>query len=71
MNKTEPMTEIEAGDLARQLIKTYADRAFEISMPDGPSYELMRSTFAKLGRPTGPDGEFFVVKVFATEHHAN
>lgn len=69
MNKTNPMTEIEASSLAGQLIESYADRAFEISMPDEPSYALMRSTFAKLGRETGPDGEFFVVKVFAVGRH--
>jgi hypothetical protein len=67
MNKTERMTETEASNLAGQLIKSYANRAFEISMPDEPSYLLMRQTFAKLGRETGPDGEFFVVRVFAVE----
>lgn len=70
MNKKEPMTEIEASKLAGQLIESYAGRAFEISMPDQSSYNFMRSAFAKLGRPTGPDGEFFVIKVFAAEHYA-
>ena len=65
------MTETEATKLAEQLIGSYADRAFEISMPDEPSYKLMRATFAKLGRETGPDGDFFVVKVFATDRHSN
>lgn len=61
------MTQTEASKLATQLIGSYADRAFEISMPDKPSYEIMRKAFAELGRATGPDGEFFVVKVFAAE----
>ena len=34
-------------------------------MPDSASYDQMRKTFARLGRTTGPDGEFFVIKVFA------
>ena len=50
--------------MATQLLESYRERAFEISMPDAPSYELMRKTFADLGRQTGPDGEFFVIKVF-------
>jgi len=64
------MTETEASKLARQLIGNYADRAFEISMPDQSSYNFMRHAFAKLGRATGPDGEFFVVKVFAVDRLA-
>jgi len=59
------LTEVEASKLACDMIATFGKRAFEISMPDKESYELMRKTFARLGRPTGPDGEFFVVKVFA------
>ncbi len=60
------MTEKEATDMATQLLSSYRDRAFEISMPDQASYDLMRSTFARMGRNTGPDGEFFVIKVFPT-----
>lgn len=71
MNKRVTMNEIEANELAKHLVETYADRAFEISMADAPSYTLMRGAFAKLGRETGPDGEFFVVKVFAVDQHAN
>ncbi|WP_025225548.1 hypothetical protein [Fimbriimonas ginsengisoli] len=59
------MSEQEATDIASQLLATYTDRAFEISMPDQESYDLMRATFLRLGRATGPDGEFFVIKVFA------
>ena len=59
------MTEKEAKDMAKQLLSTYAEQAFEISMPDEASYRLMRATFAGLGRSTGPDGEFFVIKVFS------
>jgi hypothetical protein len=59
------MTEQEATNMATQLLSTYRSRAFEISMPDQASYEQMRATFARLGRSTGPDGEFFVIKVFA------
>lgn len=59
------MTKTEANDLARSLLSSYGDRPFEVSMPDEAEYTLMRETFAGLGRPTGPDGEFFVVKVFA------
>ncbi len=58
------MTEKEATDMATQLISTYNHRPFEISMPDAESYALMRKTFGDLGRETGPDGEFFVIKVF-------
>jgi hypothetical protein len=68
MNRAEPITEVEAGKLAKKLIDSYADRAFEISMPDQSSYEFMRGAFSRLGRSTGPDGEFFVVKVFAVDH---
>ena len=57
------MTQTEATDMATQLLSTYSERAFEISMPDKASYDLMRATFAGLGRLTGPDGEFFVIKV--------
>ena len=58
------MTQKEATDMATQLLATYQERAFEISMPDRSSYDLMRAAFADLGRATGPDGEFFVIKVF-------
>jgi len=61
------MTPQEATDMATQLLSTYAHRSFEISMPDEPSYTLMRSTLARLGRKTGPDGEFFVIKVAPAE----
>jgi hypothetical protein len=50
--------------MATQLLTSYGNRAFEVSMPDEESYNQMRSTFAQLGRQTGPDGEFFVIKVF-------
>jgi len=60
------MTQKESTDMATKLLATYDDRAFEISMPDKASYDQMRQTLAGLGRPTGPDGEFFVIKVFAT-----
>ena len=63
-----PMTQKEATDMASQLLATYHDRAFEISMPDKEGYELMRATFAELGRETGPDGEFFVLKVFKSSN---
>jgi hypothetical protein len=71
MNSKDPMTEIEASMLAKQLIESYPDREFEISMPDEFSYALMRSEFAKLGRQTGPDGDFFVVKVYPLAPHSN
>jgi len=57
------MTEKEATDMATQLLTTYGSRGFEVSMPDQASYDLMRTTLASMGRPTGPDGEFFVIKV--------
>lgn len=59
------MTNTEATTMATQLLETYGHRPFEISMPDKAAYDLMRETFASLGRVTGPDGEFFVIKVFA------
>lgn len=59
------MNNTEATALAKQLIESNGNLPFEISMPDRASYEQMREIFASLGRPTGPDGEFFVVKVFA------
>lgn len=62
------MTDLEATNMATSLIATYGDRAFEISMPDKHTYEQMRKTFVRLGRRSGPDGEFFVVKVFAAAH---
>jgi hypothetical protein len=60
------MTNQEATDMALQLLSTYADRGFEISMPDAESYELMRATFARLGRPTKPNGELNLIKVLPT-----
>ena len=59
------MTQQEANDMATQLLGSFGAKPFEISMPDRAGYEMMRSTFASLGRETGPDGEFFIVKVFA------
>ena len=59
------MTNEEATTLAKQLIESNGNAAFEVSMPDHDSYNLMRETFATLGHPTGPDGEFNIVKVFA------
>jgi hypothetical protein len=58
------MTNVEAVEMATNLLSSYGERAFEISMPDRPSYDLMRDTLARLGRETGPDGEFFVIRVF-------
>jgi hypothetical protein len=63
------MTETEATEMATQLLSSYGDRAFEISMPDEHDYSIMRAALARLGRTTGPDGEFFVVKVFPLGHH--
>ena len=62
------MNQEEADKMATQLLDTYPDRGFEVSMPDKQGYEIMMATFARLGRPTGPDGEFFVVKVFAPNY---
>ncbi|MEZ0327581.1 MAG: hypothetical protein ACAH95_16905 [Fimbriimonas sp.] len=59
------MTQKEATDMAVQLLATYPHRAFEISMPDKADYDLMRATLRRLGRKSGPDGEFFVIKVEA------
>lgn len=61
------MTESEARTMAKNLISSYGDRGFEISMPDQSGYDLLRIAFAALGRPTGPDGEFFVITVFPVE----
>ncbi len=61
------MTEHEATELATQLLKTHQGKGFEVSMPDHRGYDLMRKIFAELGHATGPDGEFFVVKVFASD----
>jgi hypothetical protein len=58
------MTQIEATDMATQLLATYGLRGFEISMPDKVSYDIMRATLLDMGRESGPDGEFFVIKVF-------
>jgi len=58
------MTEIKAMEMATHLLETYPERGFDVSMPDKESYDLMRSAFARLGRDSGPDGEFFVVRVF-------
>jgi hypothetical protein len=60
------MTNREATNMATQLLESYGNRAFEISMPDQTDYDLMRATLARLGRTTGPDGEFFVIKVYPT-----
>ena len=57
------MNQNKVTDMATRLLKRYGDRAFEVSMPDEASYILMRATLLKMGRETGPDGEFFVVKV--------
>lgn len=57
------MTQKEATDMATQLIDSYGGKAFEISMPDKQSYDLMRTTFSGLGRDSGPDGEFLIIKI--------
>lgn len=59
------MTETEATDMAARLLASYGERAFEISMPDEASYDLMRAAFTRLGRMNGPGGEFFIIKVAA------
>ena len=64
------MTQIEATDMATQLLATYGDRGFEISMPDHASYELMRATLLTLGRDSERDGEFNIIKVFPTNEAA-
>jgi hypothetical protein len=58
------MTQQEATEMATQLLATYGERAFEISMPDEESYVLMRKTFLTLGRLSGPDGEFHIIRVY-------
>jgi len=58
------MTQNDATQMATQLLADYGDRGFDISMPDQESYDLMRATLTGLGRPSGPDGDFFVIKVF-------
>ena len=57
------MTQENATELATELLKTHGMNGFEISMPDKEGYNLMRATLAGLGRPSGPDGEFYVVRV--------
>jgi hypothetical protein len=57
------MTNKEVTDLAIKLIAQYPHRSFDISMADQADYDLMRATLARLGRKSGPDGEFFVVRV--------
>ena len=52
--------------MAKRLLSQYGDRGFEISMGDLADYYLMREAFAALGRKSGPDGEFFVVRVART-----
>jgi hypothetical protein len=59
------MTNQEATDLALQLIAQYPDRGFDVSMADQADYDLMRATFTRLGRKSGPDGDFFIVRVEA------
>jgi len=61
------MTQIEATDMATQLLATYGLRGFEISMPDEASYGIMRETLLKMGRESGPDGEFYVIRVFPAD----
>jgi len=63
------MTQEETTTMATQLLATYPERAFEISMPDETSYHMMRTTLANLGRESDPDGEFFVIKVFAKNNN--
>ena len=57
------MTPYEATEMATRLLKAHGDAGFDISMPDKADYDLMLSTFEKLGRPAGHDGEFLVVRV--------
>jgi hypothetical protein len=57
------MNEQDAIHMANRLLTQYGDRGFEISMGDRADYDLMRKTFSALGRESGPDGEFFVVRV--------
>lgn len=60
------MTQTEVTDMATKLLETYPHQPFEISMPDKDSYDMMRATLTRFGRGSGPDGEFFIVKVFAS-----
>ncbi len=62
-NPGKPMNQSEATSVAKALLETHGDQAFEMSMPDEAGYHLMRATFEELGRSTDPDGEFFVIKV--------
>ena len=59
------MTPQEAKDMAQELLAQYGDRGFEVSMGDEVEYDLIREAFTELGRESGPDGEFFIVRVAA------
>lgn len=64
------MTEQEAKDMAKQLLTQHGDRGFDVSMADRVDCDLMRTAFDRMGRETGTNGEFFVVKVFAWNEDA-
>jgi len=51
------MTEKGCTGMASKLLETYQDERRRLSMPDQEGYYQMRATFARPGRPTGPEGE--------------
>ncbi|RYG26534.1 hypothetical protein EON82_02960 [bacterium] len=49
--------------MAKRLLTQYGDRGFDVSMGNRYDCDLIREAFIALGRESGPDGDFFVVRV--------
>lgn len=58
------MTKNEASEMAQSLLKQYGQSDFEVSLGNAEDYTLVDEAFKALSCRTGPDGEFFVLKVY-------
>lgn len=64
------MTEQAATNLATSLLATYGYRTFELSMSSGVESYRMKTASIRLGRDTGPVGDYFMFRVSAREVEA-
>jgi hypothetical protein len=60
------MTEQEVNELATQLLATYGDRGFQISMPDETSLGQMATALTRMGHQTVPGADPLLLRVFGT-----
>ena len=58
------MNKIEADKMAQALLKQYGRTNFEVSLGSEADYKMVMASFDALHCPTGPNGKFFVLKVY-------